>query len=556
MKRLLTLMIMMVVLVTAACTNGNNQQNAEGSSTEVDTNTNSDTEDFGQTTGAEKPITIQFGSAIDVNAGFAVDLKEATGETWEDNRWTRLYKEKLNVETKYKLHVPAGQYSQKLKLAIASNDLPDMFSVPVANLTDLKQLAEGGAIQEMGSIYEEYASPLLRSIIEAEGASVFDPLTFNGKIYGVPIKMPSTNEYNHLWVRQDWLDKLGLERPKTMNDVYTIAKAFAEQDPDGNGRKDTIGLSINKDFMDVPTGMAGLFWGYGAFPEFWYKGEDGKITNGSIQPEMKEALRLLAKMYQQGLLDKEFGTKDYVKASELMASGKAGLFYGPHWAAGTANNSRQNDPKANWAVVPLPVVEGVDLEIPLKISTDGAYVVRAGFEHPEKLVEMMNHYVEMLFAEGADLSKWWTEGDIDAVWLMSPVYTLKPTVDLEAHTNMKEAIANGTTDQLTGVAKGFYDSIQKGAWNMEMMFGPKDTPFEFVASTYPDKILWSEWQNAPTPTQVTAGSSIQELVNTSLTGIIMGKVDVDTGFDNFVKNWNKIGGEQIIKEINEARVNQ
>ncbi len=554
MKRLVSLMLAVVLVLVTACSNGNNQNNGNTNSNET---TNNAVKSNSATDGdSEQPIVIQFGNHIDVNNGNVLKLKEATGETWEDNRWTKLYKEKLNVETKYKLMAPAGQYSQKLKLAIASNDLPDIFSVPGGNLTDLKQLAEGGAIQELGPIYEQYASPLLKSIIEAEGESIFDPVTFGGKMYGIPIKMPSTNDYNHLWIREDWLNKLGLDRPKSINDVYNIAKAFTENDPDGNNKKDTIGLTMNKDFLRSWGGMSGLFWAYGAYPEFWLKDNDGKVTNGSIQPAMKEPLKLLAKMYQEGLTDKEFGTKDISKANELVVSGKAGMFYGPHWSAGFADNSRKNDPNAKWIVVPLPTADGVEMKIPLNNSTDGSYVVRTDYEHPEILVEMMNLYVETLFGDSADLAKWWTEGDIDFVWQTGPIFILKPSLDLEAHVNMKDAIANGTTDQLTGVAKGFYESIQKGSWQMEMMFGPTDTPFEYVSATYPDDIIWSEWASASTPAQVNAGSALSELVITSFTAMIMGKEDVDSGFDKFVEEWEALGGKQVLKEINEAKSNQ
>ena len=56
----------------------------------------------------------------------------------------------------------------------------------------------------------------------------------------VPVKMPSTNGYNHCWVRQDWLDDLGLERPKTMDDVHDIAKAFVEN------KENNIGLMLSE----------------------------------------------------------------------------------------------------------------------------------------------------------------------------------------------------------------------------------------------------------------------------------------------------------------------
>ena len=458
---------------------------------------------------------------------------------------TRLYNQKLNVVTHYKMMYQFGDYNTKLKLAITSGDLPDVF--PVNDKTDLKQLAEGGAIYEMGPIYAKYASPLLKSIIEAETKSIFDPVTSGGKIYGIPQKMPSTNGYSHLWIREDWLKKLNLERPKTMDDLYNIATAFAKQDPDGNGKADTIGLGINK---DVLYSSRGLFWGYGAYPDFWTKDAAGKAEYGTVLPEMKQPLEMLARMYKDGLLDKEFGTKDETKEMESAVSGKLGMFYGPHWLAYSVEKTSDIDKNAKWVAVPLPGEASNAVHIPLDNATDGYLVVNKNFKHPELVVEMLNLYVDTMFGETNQFDKFWSDGDIDSIWNIGPVHTLMPSLDLVGHQDIKKAVADNTTDQLQGVAKGFYKSMQDGVVGMSMMFGPTDTPFAYVDQTYPDSILWSAFSGAPTPTMVSSWSSMVEMEATTMTSIIQGKEDVDSGFDKFVDNWNKLGGKQVVEEVN------
>ncbi|MEK3883521.1 extracellular solute-binding protein [Paenibacillus sp. PL2-23] len=540
----LGLVLVILSMMLTACSNGN-----EGSNSNSSVNSSKgEVSSFS----AENPLEIKFGTMNNPQGNDYIELEKMTGETMDNNRWTKLFKEELGIETKYTLSGATGQYSDKLKLAIASNDLPDIYNVPENNLADLKQLAEGGAVQDIGPLYDQFASPLLKSIIEGEGSSIFDSVTFDGKRYGIPVKMPSTNGYNHLWIREDWLKKLNLQRPKTMDDVYEIAKAFANDDPDGNGQKDTIGLAMNQGFYNN-LGMSGVFWAYGAFPEFWLKGADGKVTNGTIQPEMKEPLKWLAKMFKEGLVDPEFGSKDWSKMGDMITSNKAGMFYGTHWYAFMAEGSIKNDPNAKWITVPLPSGNGQPVKIAMKNAADGAWVVREGFEHPEKMIEMLNLYVETLFGDDAEMSKWWSEGSVGGVWMMSPVRVLKPTLDLEAHADIKVALANGTTDQLKGIGKNFYESMQNGAWTMEMMFGPKDTPFDFVASSYPDAVIWDEYQGAPTPTQLTATSTMHEFMETGLTKFVLGQVDVDSGFDKFVEDWKKLGGQSIMDEINEIK---
>lgn len=530
-KRGFVSILFAIILLTTACTSQNGGSNESDSESEVPD-------------GSGK-ITIRFGAPIDPNMEQAGKLEKKTGETLEDNRWTRLFEEKNGVVTSYKLIAQGGDYSQKLKLSIASGDLPDVFLI--SDKADLKQLAEGGAIQEMGPIYDQYASPLLKSIVEAETKKVFDPVTYDGKVFGIPAKMPSTNGYSHLWLREDWLEKLGLERPKTMEDVYNIAAAFAQQDPDGNGQADTFGLGLHKDFLFA---MKGLFWAYKAYPDFWYKDGSGQTVYGSVQPEMKQPLELLTRMYAEGLVDPEFGSKDEAKMLESVVSGKTGMIYAPHWTAYSVEKTMDNDPNTKWIVVPLPTAGPDPITIPLSNATDGAYVVNKSFEHPEKLVEMLNVYAEALFGENADFNKYWADEDIDSIWTMSPVHVLEPTLDLKGHQDIKKALSDNTTDQLSGVAKGFYKTMQDGVWGMSMMFGPTDTPFAFVDATYPDQVVWNEFEGAPTPTMATNWSSMNELLNTEFTAMIQGKKDIEDGFGELISNWNNLGGTNVLEEVN------
>ena len=73
--------------------------------------------------------------------------------------------------------------------------------------------------------------------------------SIDGKVYGVY----RSRELGRAGVsiRKDWLDKLGLEQPKTIDDFYNVLKAFKEQDPDGNGANDTYGMIVT-DYLDGP----------------------------------------------------------------------------------------------------------------------------------------------------------------------------------------------------------------------------------------------------------------------------------------------------------------
>ena len=143
----------------------------------------------------DENITVTFGNVNDEN-GDGILKMEAAGEPLRDNRWTRYFKDELNITSEYEMLVAnTVDYDQKLLLAMASGTLPDVFLVN--DLSVLKQLAESGAIADMTTTYKDNVNTTLRDLMEYEGKEIYNPVTVDGKLYGIPVKMPSTNGYNH-----------------------------------------------------------------------------------------------------------------------------------------------------------------------------------------------------------------------------------------------------------------------------------------------------------------------------------------------------------------------
>jgi carbohydrate ABC transporter substrate-binding protein, CUT1 family (TC 3.A.1.1.-) len=110
---------------------------------------------------------------------------------------------------------------QKINVTLASGDLPDVITV---NASQLKQLADAGQIEDMTKYYNDYASPLTKEVYTKEGSSVLDSATFDGKLMAIPNADASIESAQFLWIRADWLKKLGLEPPKTMEDLLKYPK--------------------------------------------------------------------------------------------------------------------------------------------------------------------------------------------------------------------------------------------------------------------------------------------------------------------------------------------
>src|SRR4030042_2784638 len=86
-------------------------------------------------------------------------------------------------------------------------------------------------------------------------------VTIDGKMYGLPDpgQIPPTDG---LVIRKDWLDKLGLAMPKTMDELIEVARKFTNDDPDGNGKNDTYGFGAYPDMAGVPENGPGRRFAY------------------------------------------------------------------------------------------------------------------------------------------------------------------------------------------------------------------------------------------------------------------------------------------------------
>src|SRR5690606_20544209 len=177
------------------------------------------------------------------------------GESIEDNRALQYIEDTLNVDVTFAWVVPSDSYSDKLNLSIASGDIPDVMTVAAIQM---QQLTEAGAIEDLTPYVEKYANADILQNWEQTGGVALEAATIDGKIMGIPNVQPQADAPIMVWVRKDWLDKLGLPAPETVDDVEAIAKAFIEQDPDGNGAADTIGLTGTTNPVQVPSNLYGF----------------------------------------------------------------------------------------------------------------------------------------------------------------------------------------------------------------------------------------------------------------------------------------------------------
>ncbi len=210
-----------------------------------------------------------------------------------------------------------------LSIQIAAGDVPDTLQVS-GNDRFLKLVADGIFAELSDDVLLTYAPDLYQGL-EKEFPGYWADNKVDGKPYAFNgINWWQNYRYPIIW-NGKWLEAVGIQNmPSTMDEATAALRAFTNDDPDKNGKKDTFGLSL--------TGMQLVYSGFGRIVPnaglFWYE-EGGKVVPSLIQPEVKEALAYLANLYKEGVVHPEFVTGEnqggYWALTHQFINGQIGL---------------------------------------------------------------------------------------------------------------------------------------------------------------------------------------------------------------------------------------
>lgn len=496
------------------------------------------------------------------------------GDSYDSNPFKTFVEQKLNIKADVLWRAPSDgdQFFNKLSLTVASGDLPDLFVISSIDKAHplLKQLVDSGVVEDLTNVFNQYASDTVKANYAKAGNKALGTATFGNKLMAIPSQV-DTAQTNVVWVRQDWLDRLGLPAPKTMDDLRKVADAFANGDPDGNGKKDTIGISVaGATGISKPSGdmhmLDLIFNNFGAYPTIWHKDKSGNIVWGGVQPEVKKALTLLADMYKNKEIDREFGVKNNSKTTEDLGSGKSGLVFQPWWAPlYPLQNTLQTNPGADWRAYAIPAADG-HIKAGFNKVTNAYIVVRKGFKHPELAVKLVNVITAMKMNEFPDMSEKRLVGYKNAAekWPVFPGMAgiiNDPTTVEDSLRQIKDVIA-GKLDvgKLDQEEKSIYEKIQGFAPLVGKPVPADKIPDwqQYAAWMYglnptletPTDITFNEFTGS-TPTMDKAWQSMLDLQQETFVKIIMGAENPDY-FDTFVKKWEDLGGKKVTKEVQDA----
>lgn len=519
--------------------------------------------------GYEEPVTVKVGLS-------SVSMDFFGGETIEENSWAELY-EQNNILLDVLYDVDGSQSETKLAAAIMSGEYPDIIRTGSSGYVNY---VDGGVVADITDLLEEYASDELMDYLYADGGLAMNCLQIDGRLYGLPKMSSSYDSVSLMFIRKDWLERLGLEVPTTMEELKEVAHAFTYDDPDGNGENDTYGLAISG--VSVLAGNTGdasaIFDGFGAHigttGMAMVEDEEGNVTWGGTNSEgMKAALTFLRDLYEDGSLAEDFITMTTTNIAEDAGAGRCGIWFAPMWGAMQPQwDAIQNDPDAHiiCAAVPDGLGQGASKSF-LPVAFTGVYCVSSQCEHPEVLIKLMNLSVHYLcHSENAEeYYKYYGDYENYTGWKLSLTDTLEPLKNYDCYLAVTDALESRDADGLNPYQADIYNSLVTYIDAVENgTFDASDSSFQGPIGRYTvygdpqgayavldelvqaDRFVNSAYDAPLTDDQADVSATLQKMTVETIVKIITGSQEV-AYYDTFLESWMANGGDVYLEDVYE-----
>lgn len=430
--------------------------------------------------------------------------------------------------------IPASAYNDKVNVSIASNDLPQVLMIQDTKSSSIINAQRSGMFWEIGPYLKDY--PNLSKYNGNE--TVLNNISVDGKVYGLYRARALARQ--GIVIRQDWLDNLGLEQPKTIDDLYQIIKAFTLDDPAKSGSQNTFGLVEAEDSSNgaAAVGLTG-FQTIAAFfgaPNQW-EIRDGKAVPQFMTDENMEAMKFYKRLYDEKLINQDFAATKTSKQQEQFFQGKAGVIFTTlDFLITGGNELKKVDPEAKLDIISR--IEGPKGErVFATTGYNGMFVFpKATVKTEADLKKLLEFFDKIVDEEMMYTWTWGIEGRHHEKNSGEPAIT-----DQTAYSNEVSPLKQLPT----------YDGalmIWKGKGEADNKFRQMMQDNESIIVSNPVEPLISQ-------TAVEKGTELNKIITDARIKFIMGTLDED-GFYKEVEKWRAQGGDQIIADYTELYAQQ
>lgn len=430
-----------------------------------------------------------------------------------DNPYVDYIEEKFNIDLNI-IRTSSSQYSEKLNALLAAGDIPDLF---ISSYSYVQKYAEEGIALELDK-YIDLAVNLKKNV----NKEAWDAAKFNGKIYAIPNQRYDPFPYLS-FVNRNFVEKLGIDvdNVKTIDDYYKMFVDFRDKDPDGDGIDNTIALTSFINWPCMPL--------IDAFDAYTYKVIDNELLPYYLQPQYKDWLKFMQKLYKEKLLDQEFITQQTEQTWSKINSGKVGYFTW-FWHQDVMIN--QGGSRDDWMPIkPALRADGTESKLIYHSPARQFMFIGSKCKYAEKVIEMLDWVATeegQLFIEAG------LEGfDYD---IKDGKIVLRE--DRKGKNRSWRYVTIGidppklTAEKVLGVFSEIYGEAGVRNYQAALNYGGYD-PILLKVPAFPDLDKY-DYNKMRTEFDFNA---------------IVGKIDIEAEWDSYIESFRKNGGDLLIKSL-------
>ena len=498
-----------------------------------------------------EPITITVMGLDEKTSDTVYDSSKTGRASANDNAWIAAYEKYLNIDVERIIAEDATALNANLNTMMASGDLPDVMIVPKEMFY---VLAENGVLKDLSETFNSYDGERWMTLRNSYGDEVWNAGMYEGELLGIPKVENFYNSSAVLWVRQDWLDKVGMTIPTTLDELEAVAQAFIDNKLGGDA---TIGIGLGKT-GEWDSDFSSIMAAFGVQLQTWVEKDDKYVYSNTLE-ENKAGLLRLQEMYKKGLFKADFSVSDLL--SEEIANGTCGMYFAPGWHGVTnVKANLLNDETANWVPAYIPTLNGERVKQTTNANVKNFIVVNADCENPDAIFRMKELEIAVYYeaAPGSELFDLYTYTDPDgstfAMWNLMVFRGLqRGDLDLFKAKLVSEGIdAGAATEDVAVIAQSAYDRCVKGMNGDREQLGlylTYDIAYALVNELVSADLLVGAYNGPLTENMTLYQQTINDELNAAMVKVIMGE-DISV-YEAAVASWYKNGGQDITNDVND-----
>ena len=501
---------------------------------------------------------------LNVVTGWGPDSSLKEGTTPETNALVDVLRD-FNIELNFMWMVPDDQFSERLALQLSSGDIPDILML---GSEDFYEFLDAGYLRDLTDAYDKWASTDLRYTMDNLGADALKFASKDGKIYGIPAVLDPAEGVAGLYYRSDWLEALNMAVPTNMDEVNEMLVAFSKYGPTVNGDKTTAGIGTTSGVLNLNFALGAYFQCYGSYPNRWVM-RDGQLVNGLLLDETVDALNGLRYLYENGAIATDFATWNSDTFVERVTSDQVGATFGTYYiAAWPLNLNKEANHDAEWAEIDLADLGGKAKPAMNQASLQFFNVVTK--DAPEYAEEACIKILDLTLAQSGNSTEnkdFFNGRDLAAngatpFWL--PVYMYYPTPWARIRENVWAAYDAKDTNLLTTdyerelygymddwFTNGVESDNLTNSWGQYKSRLTKDMGIAVGLRARETGYYETNYFYGPTTeAESRSASTLSDLTSQFVIQYILGE-KTEADWQSFKDQYNKLGGEEIAKAINE-----